>query len=63
MPTYQPGSSYQAGRILSRFLLILAWCLRVSGSLKMSKDGLAWFMLGSHSLHRMAWGYLELVRP
>lgn len=27
----------------------------------MSKDGLAYFMLGSHSLHRIAWGYLEHV--
>lgn len=28
----------------------------------MSKDGLAYFLLGSHSLHRIAWGYLEHVR-
>eukprot|EP00903_Cladosiphon_okamuranus_P008270 g7959.t1 len=36
---------------------------RSDGSLKMSKDGLAYFLLGSHSLHRIAWGYLEHRNP
>ncbi|CAN0443831.1 unnamed protein product, partial [Pylaiella littoralis] len=36
---------------------------RTDGSLKMSKDGLAYFLLGSHSMHRIAWGYLEHRNP
>ncbi|CAM9683480.1 unnamed protein product [Ectocarpus sp. 12 AP-2014] len=36
---------------------------RTDGSLKMSKDGLAYFLLASHSLHRIAWGYLEHRNP
>ncbi|CAM9593064.1 unnamed protein product [Scytosiphon promiscuus] len=30
---------------------------------KCFKDGLAYFLLGSHSMHRIAWGYLEHRNP